>query len=382
MSSSTSTSEPAQAAPPTSPDLPRGRLYGLRAVGLALGVGLLVLVLLIVLPWLPVLGGVHYANPEPGARSMRYEPGEFVNSLSWDLREPVHGHINEQGFLSPFDFRTDQPAVAMFGDSFVEGLMVPYAKTISAQVQARLGSKPGTPALTAYNFGLSGASLPHYLGLAREVGATYDFKAAVIVITPGDYDEGFQALEGQYEWTADPAAGLIQGEAPRVRTGWKASLRKVALVRYLRQNLLVENLPLFRHPMAVDACAATGLTPTDLRRIDDYVADLPPALRLAPARIVLVFNHNPYSGVIYDPIDKPATAAAAKPCPSRDTLALERLAEAAAAAGIQIVDNTAMLRDEYRRERRLLDFTPVDRHWNPRAIELTAGAVASKLLAQ
>ncbi|MFT3802490.1 MAG: hypothetical protein QM766_14880 [Burkholderiaceae bacterium] len=372
MSSSTSISDPATP----------WRVIGLRAVGIGLGGLLLALVLQLALSQLPVVAGIHYADPRPGTPTARYAPGPYVNSLSWDLRLPVHGRVNDEGFLAPFEYETGKPVIGLFGDSFVEGLMVPFDQSLAGQLQARVAASPnaGLPA-TAYNFGFSAAALPHYLGLGRELSARYRLDSAVLVVIPGDYDEGFYTAEGQYSWADDdtprPGEPLIRLTETRSRNALKKTLRQVALYRYLHGNLLLEVLPLFKHPSEGRGCEPARLSAADEQRIDRYVAELPEALKLPPERIVMVFNRNPYATLIYDPVDRPASVA--PPCPSRDSLALDRLERVAGEHGVRIVDTTPMLLDEYRRHRRLLDFTPVDRHWNGQTIGLVASSIVDAL---
>ncbi|MFT4100943.1 MAG: hypothetical protein QM674_07880 [Burkholderiaceae bacterium] len=374
MSSSTSTSDPATP----------WRVIGLRAAGIGLGGLLLALVLQLALSQLPVVAGIHYADPRPGTPTARYTSGPYVNSLSWDLRLPVRGRVNGEGFLAPFEYETGKPVIGLFGDSFVEGLMVPFDESLAGQLQARAAASPnaGLPT-SAYNFGFSAAALPHYLGLGRELAARYQLDSAVLVVIPGDYDEGFYSTEGQYSWADDngddaprPGEPLIRLTETRSRNALKKTLRQVALYRYLHGNLLFEVLPLFKHP-SEGRCEPARLTTADEQRIDRYVAELPDALKLPPERIVMVFNRNPYATLIYDPIDRPASVA--PPCPSRDSLALDRLERVAGERGVRIVDTTPMLLDEYRRHRRLLDFTPVDRHWNGRTISLVAASIVDAL---
>ena len=100
---------------------------------------------------------------------MRIGPSELCsrinttrNSTGWHLGNVHHGSTNDYGYVSPFDYEGVTNGIAVFGDSYVESLMNEYEHSISGAL-ARYLSSP-TPVM---NFGISGASMPHYLGAHR-----------------------------------------------------------------------------------------------------------------------------------------------------------------------------------------------------------------------
>lgn len=351
MSSSTSTSEL--------------RALGLRILG-ALAVAFVLLVAMeLVLRMLPIVNGVHREDPQsPGTSARLIAHRDYTWSIGWDLRHVVHGRTNAMGFPSPREYTPDQRAVALLGDSFVEAYMLRYDESLAGQLDALWGGR-----MHAFNFGLSGASLPHYLGMAREMGSRFTFDAAVIVITPQDYAEGFEMQDGLYRWRDSPEEDLIELVPATHRGRLQQLVRELALVRYLRGNLKLTLNRLL--PAPEKACVLQPLSDTDHRRLVRYVEALPQALRLTPDKVVLVFNA-PISR-IYDRVDRHRETA--EPCANLDTNALAELRQLAASSGMKSIDVAKVLENHYRTHRRQLDFSPIDSHWNGLATAAVANEV-------
>jgi hypothetical protein len=358
MSSSTSISEPKRAA---------AWLTGAAAAVLALCVAFEALLQL-----LPAGSDLHRENPRSrasSARLLRNHPYTF--SMGWDLRYVVHGRTNSMGFISPHEYRSDAQSIALLGDSFAEGEMLSYEDSLAGHLDALSKGRVQT-----YNFGLSGASLPHYLGMAREMGPRFPFKAAVVIVGQGDYIEGFESKEGQYRWggTGEDDIVLVPAET---RSLLKQVLRRSALLGYLRGNLKFAAGRMFQHP-GEPKCEPVRLRDADLQRLSHYVDALPRALGVEPRRIVLLFNGNTRD--VYEHVDRARTGAApGKTCETLDSLAREQLRSLARARGIHVVEVLPLLESHYRVYRRPLDFRPVDPHWNGLATSIVAAEVARRL---
>jgi hypothetical protein len=314
---------------------------------------------------LPVVGGVHRADPQsPRASARLVGHREYTSSMGWDLRHVVHGKTNGMGFLSPHEYTADRRAVALLGDSFVEAQMLRHDESLAGQLETRWGGR-----VHAYNFGMSGASLPHYLGMAREMGSQFTFDAAVVVITPGDYVEGFESQEGLYSWGEAADGDLVKLVPAAHRDGIRQLARELATVRYVRSNmkLALHNIV----PAARKGCTPQSLSGQDKERLSRYVEALPEALRLPPGKIVLVFNAPTRD--IYERVDRNRVAGSR--CLDLDTNAIAYLRELAVTSGMRIVDAARVFEDHYRAHRRQLDFSPVDNHWNG----VATGAIAAEI---
>lgn len=338
------------------------RLLGALAAVLAL-----VVAAELVLRALPIAQGVHYRDPASAAASARMEPNRpYVWSIGWDLRNVVRGRSNSLGFLSPREYAADRPAIALFGDSFAEAQMLEYRDSLAGRLEARFDGR-----LQVFNFGLSGASLPHYLGMARELGSSFRFESAVIVVTPGDYAEGFEEQPGYYKW-GEPITLVPAVNTDPVRQ----QLRRLALMRYVRANLKFSPSQLLAIPAQAAACVPPKLETAHRERLARYVDELPKALRLPSEKVVLVFHR--HIREIYGRVDRNAHEQAAS-CPSLDDLALAELRRLASARGMGVVDASTALENHYRVHRRSLAFEPVDSHWNGLATGVIAGSIAEAI---
>ena len=322
---------------------------------------------------LPAGSDLHRENPREAHASARLiRNADYTFSMGWDLRYVVRGRTNSMGFISPHEYRRDERAIALLGDSFAEGEMLGYEDSLAGNLDKRAPNGTRT-----FNFGLSGAALPHYLGIAREMGTQFHFDAAVVIVGPGDYIEGFEEKEGQYRWGREGSGNDVMLVPAERRSALKQLARSSSLVRYLRGNLKFAPSLLFQRPAAA-ACRAARLDARDHERLAHYVEALPAALQLAPQRVIMLFNANTRD--VYERVDRPHSAAdAARACPTRDSLALEELHRLAALRGIQVVDVGRVLESHYRVHRRPLDFRPVDPHWNGLATSVIATEVARRL---
>jgi hypothetical protein len=324
------------------------------------------------LRFLPSGSDLHRENPRSPASSARLVRSyRYTFSMGWDLRYVVRGRTNAMGFISPHEYRGDVPSIALLGDSFAEGEMLSYEDSLAGHLDAL--SKGRVP---TYNFGLSGAALPHYLGMAREMGARFKFAAAVVIVGHGDYVEGFERKEGQYRWggAGEDDIMLVPAET---RSRLKQVLRSSALLGYLKGNLKFVAGRMFRHA-GEPKCEPVQLRDVDVQRLSRYVESLPRALGLEPRRIIMLFNGNTRD--VYERVDRVPTAGVPpKSCDTLDSLAREELRALARARGIQVVEVVPLLEGHYRVYRRPLDFRPVDPHWNALATSIIAAEVARRL---
>jgi hypothetical protein len=346
-------------------------LWRLRTLGALAGGLALLLAAELALRALPIARAIHPQDPPSAAASMRLAPNRaYTWSIGWDLRYVVHGKTNSMGFLSPREYRADRRAIALFGDSFAEAQMLDYRDSIAGHLEARLGER-----LEVFNFGVSGAALPHYLGVARELGSSFPFEAAVVVISSGDYTGGFEIQPGFYRWSAHPDKDLV-ALVPAVRPSRvRRVVRELALVRYLRANLKFSPSRLFASSRE-GPCVPAELAAADRQRLARYVDELPLALRLEPEKVVLVFHRHIRD--VYERVDHKRTTPSGH-CPSIEELALAELQRLAASRGMKLLDATALLEGLYRAYRRPLGFEPVDSHWNAMATAAIARAIADLL---
>jgi hypothetical protein len=340
-----------------------------RTVAFGLGIAGMLLVLEGVLRVLPVFGGLFAADPRPDWPIHSLIPnGRYTYSSGWNLDNVQGGRINNYGYLSPEDYRPGSGGIAVFGDSYIESVMNAYPDTL----QGALAKHLRTPR-TIMNFGTAGAELPHYLGAADFVAREFKPEWAVFLITAGDFTRGFKADAGYFYWKADRDPPIAFKPEPH-RSRLTKFVRSLALVRYMRGNLSfqAENMIQWRRnvePPRQD-CKPEDLSNEDDELLTAFVEHLPRALRLAPERVVLVFDSDRKS--IYAGRSQEESLR----CAPRATLANERLKNLARARGMHVIDSYPVFQEYFRRHGLPVDRGPFDAHWNPAAHGLMAREVA------
>ena len=152
------------------------------------------------------------------------------------------GEINNFGYVAPFDYQRGADAIVVLGDSYVESMMNPYEQTLQANIQRAV-----RPDLAVLNFGSSGSSLADYLGMATLVRAAFKPEWVVVLITEGDYREGFARSPGYFHWSDRPPE-LTALTPDRERRAVDKIARRLGLVRYVRGNLRMSSRALFGAP--------------------------------------------------------------------------------------------------------------------------------------
>jgi hypothetical protein len=330
----------------------------------------------LVLRFAPIVNGTYAADPR--ARWPLHTliaDSSYTYSAGWNAGNLHRGRINNFGYASPRDYRPGDSGIVVIGDSYIESLMNDYHETLQGELGRYLETEQNV-----MSFGMSGADLPHYLGTAQIISRHFSPTWAVVLITKGDYKDGFSADSGFYRWAPgrDPPIELV----PEVtRSALVKFTRSLALVRYVRGNLAIQFGDLIHLHRAVGGGPAPGCSHQTLSPLDEsltarYIDALPRALNLLPARVILVFDTD--RKVIY--AGTPAAARAgrkATECPSVDELARNRLMELAAERGMRVIDSAPVFRRWYAITRQRVDFLPQDSHWNPVAHRLMAQAVAA-----
>ena len=198
------------------------------------------LVLEIVLRFMPVASGLASMPVDQAHPIFHFTPDRpYVYSRGWDMHRVRRGRSNNMGWIDDQDYRRDDPTplLAIIGDSFIEGLMVPYADTMQARLAGSLAGK-----LRVYSFAGSGAPLSQYLIWAGQAVKEYGARAVVINVVSNDFDESVCALKRApgfwcYE---DGPGGRLQLRLVEHHPGIGTSLiRASALARYLLINLQV-----------------------------------------------------------------------------------------------------------------------------------------------
>jgi hypothetical protein len=338
-----------------------------RIASVGLGAATCVLLLEGLLRVLPVMEGINAADHRPQWPIRTLVPGSsYTHSMGWNFMNVQRGVTNNYGYASPVNYTPGAGGVAVVGDSFIENLMNPYDEGLSGALQKRLGREH-----PVMGFGMSGAAMAHYLGSAPLIAAEFEPEWVVIVLGLNDFTSSFSVGPGRYRWAPDRMlpVELVPERRP---SELDKLLRSMGLVRYVRGNLRMTLNTLFKnsHPArpTEQTCVADALSKEDERLLDAYIELLPSQWRVPRQRIVLVFD-SPRK-LIYQP------ELARWTCPTRNSLANQRLQRRALAAGLQVVDTLPIFEQHYRTTGRPVDFLPVDGHWNGLGHGLVADVVA------
>lgn len=203
-----------------------------------MGLGFLALLIVaeIILQCLPVKTG--FKRPETIAEGMppHWQPNQsFTYSAGWRMDNPQTGWINNKGYPTPVDFTDGTQAIIVIGDSFVENQMNAWDESF----MGRMAKDKDTP---VYAFGLSGANVADYIGIAHYASATYKPTHMVVVLQPGDlgsadapYQTGhYYIQQDNHTWSLHQQP--YSHKNAKIRNFFKQS----ALIRYLMMNLQIQ----------------------------------------------------------------------------------------------------------------------------------------------
>jgi hypothetical protein len=327
---------------------------------------------------LPVQDGIYAADANDEWPVHHLTPGRpFTWSSQWHMAERTTGHINNLGYVAPFDYQPGARTIAVLGDSYVESLMNPYEATLQAHAQALVGD-----GAAVYNFGISGSALPDYLGLASSVTKRFRVEAMIVVVSEGDFAEGFVPQPGHFNWTSGDAQEPVALRADVRRSAGTKAMRELALFRYVRGNLKVTPSALFKsrpsHGPVATGCQDAQLLPGDEALVGAFVRRLPDAYGIAPEAVALVVDSESSRRALYD---RSGRQAASSPCATRDSLALDLLAKQAERAGFNVVRLAPVFDAHYRSTGERVDHSPDDWHWNAVGHRLAAAQAIDALAA-
>lgn len=343
---------------------------------MALAVAGTCLTLEVLLRFLPV-ADYTYPMPvneqNPVARNL---PNRNITySAGWRFENRNNVRVNNDGFINDQDYREHAPLplVALVGDSYVEALRVPYARTLQGRLAAAFRAK-----LRVYSFGFSGAPLSQYLVWARYAREKYKNGFLIVNVVGNDFDESllkYKNRPGASYYAPDANGDLrltrVDYEFTRFRFVFKS-----ALARYLLLSLGAAD---FRQKLRALWVAPSGYAGNTLaavpaeviedsqRAIDAFFRDLPVYSGLPKERILLLVDA--MRPAIYDPI------ALRDAETSYYAQMRKEFVRKGVSAGYSVVDLQPVFIDHFAREAKRFEY-PNDGHWNAVGHSVAASAVA------
>ena len=267
----------------------------------------------IVLRFLPVQSGLRTMPVNAENPVFHFTPNRDVTfSRGWNFDMLNHRRVNNAGWVNDQDYhhQDDTPLLAVVGDSYVEAMMVPYAKTFYGHLASTFGGR-----LRVYSFGASGAPLSQYLIWAGHAVREYGARGVIINVVGNDFDESYIAYNtGPGWWIYVPGPdGNLRLRLMEYRPGWLRSVvYNSSLARYLFFNLQLGYVWtqihsfLFGSPArATERYAGNTAAEADSARlaasfsaIDALFRDLPEMVGLPPNRVLFTLDGFRYPAAV------------------------------------------------------------------------------------
>ena len=316
---------------------------------------------------------------------IRFAPDQRGNMRFTDGK-PVPFSINAQGWNSRHDAyqverRPGVRRIAVIGDSYVEGLNVPYDQSFADHLDRQLNADGTGKKVEVYRFGISGAPLSQYLYMLQNEVARYKPDLVIVLMVHNDFDESFGFKAGRYT----SSFLKLKMDGARVAevvppSPYKASalevLRHSATFRYIYyqrkirptvlRDIILGNKKdkIYEANVEVDGILANW---DQIEAATDYLfGSLKDAVKDQQADLILVMDANRQA--IYENRPEANASGAGK---------LNQLAARLAdARGIRFLDLETAFRDDWLQNSKRFEF-PDDNHWNLRGHSEAAKAIAA-----
>lgn len=311
-----------------------------------------------VLRQLPVTMGLYRTTQFARWPLQSSEPAlPYANSHGWTMFNSHRGVTNNYGHIASFDYKKNSQPVLVIGDSFIESLMNDYADTLQAQL-GRMLDEPES----VYGLGVSGLSASDYVALSHLARDEFSPKAAIFLITDGDFSESLRKRIGNYYLVPNGASFKLE-YAPLKDESFMRKVRSavgdISIYRYFQVNLQFSTAKLldgFRNKPEPQAQSITPVeNSNEQKKIAEwFLTELPSALGLSPECIVFLMDSDRYA------IYKAQLASPRKDNPE----VRKHFIEQAHRLGFMVSDLDPVFRTLYATNHIKFDYWPQDRHWN------------------
>lgn len=335
------------------------------------GIAAFLLLIELVLRILPVSSSTetgYYTDP----LILSYPPHHhWTMSTGWDLRNAQQLKANNLGYVADQDFRRDEQAVALVGDSFVEASMLAAADRPGMQLERALDSRP------VYAMGSPGTALLDYAERIRYAHEKFGIRDFVVLMERGDVQQSLCGSGNIHGPCLDRKTLALRIETIPSAGLAKRIFRHSALAQYLASQLKFTPGKLWRSVLAPSQPAAiaahvsapgterNGKSDSAMREVDAVTTAF--FARIKPhvaGKLVIVIDSNRsalYGGQL--PPD----------------WARDRFIYLARAAGAIIVDTAPLFQAHLARSPLKLDVGPYDGHLNALGVALIAKAAAHEI---
>lgn len=302
-------------------------------------------------------------------RYSHYQPNRSYNySFGWDLERPQQGTTNSLGFANTREFSSNTKALVI-GDSYVQGLMLPYGDTLQGQLEQRLGS--GVVAASA-----SGNGLADSLELAREFVPKTHPEMVVILVERSDVTDILTPVTAGHSSFQIGPEGITTQHIPYQKTSnpnvaaVKGFFAQSALMRYLVSNIrLPDWFSSVKSKLHAQTAPANPTPEYRQRVLNYYLQQLNVLAQAQDTKFVFVVDAD--RGAMYSRDQRTST--------KWDADSRNAFIQAVKAHGFAVVDTKPLFQRHWDTKAERLDFLPADGHWNSVAHRLAAQEIVSQL---
>ncbi len=295
-----------------------------------------------------------------------YAPNRsFRASAEWDLKHPQEMWSNNYGFATHTDFKANANAVAMIGDSFVEGSALDEPKRLAPQLQSLLNDRP------VYAMAVPGSSLIDYGQRLQWAYETLGIRDFVLVLEQGDVSQSICKHEDTYLRCIDPKTLTVTPLGRSPTSSVRQWLAYSALAQYfagqLRLSAQAIKSALFPPRAEAQAPETAPEAATDAERavVSEFLERY---RRHADARLILIVDcdrRTLYRGL--QPKNKPG---------------IEALLEQARSRGITALETCNTFAAHFQGTGARTEVSNKDSHWNMAGNRLVAELIANAMSAQ
>lgn len=293
----------------------------------------------------------------------------FKSSDGWDMRHPTTQTTNNLGFASSQTLTPDANAIAVIGDSFVEGIAVEEPLRIATQLANKLSEHQ------VFMLGFRGTSLIDYADRAQWAAKMLGVNQFIFVLSNSDVWESICGTGQHLRRCIDPQLNSMK-ELPVESRGRLYQLASYsAVAQYMLVHLRLSASAL-RAKLPFSTKQEPGqsghlsnnlrlVEPAELRSIEYFINEL---VKIPGNRVLLAVDCN--RGSIYKNQVPPRHAS------------LKLLIERARSLGFAVADSCEEFTSIYTSSKKRFDASLTDSHWNARGHALMAGVVAQAWLAK
>lgn len=304
---------------------------------------------------------------------MTYPPGHrWRTATGWDLRRAQTIAVNNLGFASERDYTPNPDAVAVIGDSYVEGSMLAVSERLGPQIERALGGRR-----PVYDMGLPGTSLLDYAERIRFASEKLGVRDFVLLIEAGDVPQSVCDAEPRDGVCLDSQTLQPRRERRPQASALKRVVRHSALAQYLFSQIKIDPRRLLRQAIeqarpevqqvsaSLHGHAEERGSVGDLRIVDSVTAAFFQRVRpYIKGRLILLVDGDRRG-------DRPASPSVRQ--------ARERFMELARTADAQVIDAEIPFRAHYAQSSLSLDVAPSDAHLNAVGLALLGRTAAAAL---